>query len=213
MATSPTAPKAPRKRKARVKPWTQPALTGAVPANDDALDAFLGPGSQLAPTQTTTTAAPDAKRVTGGRRARRCGVEFEQWMHGQLDAAVLVGRLAHYHPIWPEAGYERAPDGKGGWRFELVWKADAHADVAGVLTDGRVLDRVQERRDRAPGEERHRAPTAAPPRRRREGRGPGAPRGRVPHRGPRDALAAGRPLRKAERAVFEAVLERVAPKG
>jgi len=29
----------------------------------------------------------------------------------------------------------------------------------------------------------------------------------------RRALAAGRPLRKAERAVFEAVLERVAPKG
>ena len=139
MATSPSAPKAPRKRKARATPWVQPALTGAVPANDDALDAFLGPGTQRAPTQATTATTPNAKRVTGGRRARRSGVEFEQWMHGQLDAAVLVGRLAHYHPIWPEAGYERVADGKGGWRFELVWKADAHADVAGVLTDGRAL--------------------------------------------------------------------------
>jgi len=127
------------------EPWTQPGLPGVAandgepvaPSNDTSGLDELFEGTTAAARPPSPATADTEARELAGRKAKRRGEALETWVRGLLISALLALVIAHWMQIWPEAKHKRAPDGRGGWRFELRWGARAHADFAGTTADGR----------------------------------------------------------------------------
>ncbi len=129
------------------KRWTQLGLPGAdgvandggplAPANETSgLDDVLG-GARPAARCPEAGAEVYRARELGGRRAKRRGEALEREVRAYLGSAEVGRVVAHWMQVWPEARHRSAPDGRGGWRWELRWGERAHADFSGTTADGR----------------------------------------------------------------------------